>query len=70
MRRRVAQLASLDLNLILVLRELLRERNVTRAAERVGVTQPAVSAALPRRAATSTMSFLSGSTGATYSRRS
>jgi DNA-binding transcriptional LysR family regulator len=31
-----------------VLRELLRERNVTRAAERVGVTQPAVSAALSR----------------------
>src|SRR6201997_5028888 len=48
MRRRVAQLASLDLNLILVLRELLRERNVTRAAERVGVTQPAASAALSR----------------------
>jgi DNA-binding transcriptional LysR family regulator len=48
MRRRVAQLASLDLNLILVLRELLRERNVTRAAERLGVTQPAVSAALSR----------------------
>jgi DNA-binding transcriptional LysR family regulator len=44
----VAQLASLDLNLILVLRELLRERNVTRAAERLGVTQPAVSAALSR----------------------
>lgn len=44
----MAQLASLDLNLVLVLRELLRERNVTRAAERVGVTQPAVSAALSR----------------------
>jgi DNA-binding transcriptional LysR family regulator len=36
------------MNLILVLRELLRERNVTWAAERVGVTQPAVSAALSR----------------------
>src|ERR1700704_5320675 len=48
MTRRAAQLASLDLNLILVLRGLLRERNVTRAAERVGVTQPAVSAALSR----------------------
>jgi DNA-binding transcriptional LysR family regulator len=47
-RRQGAQLAALDLNLILVLRELLRERNVTRAAERVGVTQPAVSAALGR----------------------
>jgi DNA-binding transcriptional LysR family regulator len=48
MRRSVAQLASLDLNLLLALRELLRERNVTRAAERVGVTQPAASAALSR----------------------
>lgn len=48
MRRSAAQLASLDLNLLVVLRELLRERNVTRAAERVGVTQPAASAALSR----------------------
>ncbi|MCL2583205.1 MAG: LysR family transcriptional regulator [Streptosporangiales bacterium] len=48
MRRRAAQLASLDLNLVLVLRELIRERNVTRAADRLGVTQPAVSAALSR----------------------
>jgi DNA-binding transcriptional LysR family regulator len=48
MRRSVAQLASVDLNLLLVLRELLRERNVTRAAERVGVSQPAASAALSR----------------------
>lgn len=48
MRRHVAQLSSLDLNLLLVLRELLRERNVTRAAEQVGVTQPAASAALRR----------------------
>jgi DNA-binding transcriptional LysR family regulator len=48
MRRHAAQLASLDLNLLLVLRELLRERNVTRAAERVGVSQPALSAALSR----------------------
>src|SRR5579875_3542894 len=48
MRRRAVQLAGLDLNLLLVLRELLRERNVTRAAERVGVTQPAASAALSR----------------------
>ena len=47
-RRSVASLANIDLNLLVVLRELLREQNVTRAAERVGVTQPAASAALAR----------------------
>lgn len=41
-------LANLDLNLLVALRELLRERNVTRAAERIGITQPAASAALSR----------------------
>lgn len=46
--RRPASLASLDLNLLVFLRELLRERNVTRAAERVGVSQPTASAALSR----------------------
>jgi DNA-binding transcriptional LysR family regulator len=44
----ITQLASVDLNLLVILRELLRERNVTRAAERVGLTQPAASAALSR----------------------
>ena len=43
-----ARLASLDLNLLVALRELIRERNVTRAAERIGITQPAASAALSR----------------------
>jgi DNA-binding transcriptional LysR family regulator len=43
-----SRLARLDLNLLVVLRELLRERNVTRAAKRVGVSQPAASAALSR----------------------
>lgn len=43
-----SRLTRLDLNLLVVLRELLRERNVTRAAKRVGVTQPAASAALSR----------------------
>lgn len=47
-RRNVSSLANIDLNLLVVLRELLREQNVTRAAERVGVTQPAASAALAR----------------------
>src|ERR1700730_4492477 len=48
MSRPVAHLANLDPNLLVALRELLRERSVTRAAERLGVTQPAASAALSR----------------------
>ncbi len=46
--RPVAHLANLDLNLLVALRELVRERSVTRAAKRLGVTQPAASAALSR----------------------
>jgi DNA-binding transcriptional LysR family regulator len=42
------RLASLDLNLLLSLDALLQERNVTRAAARLGLSQPAVSAALAR----------------------
>ncbi|GKQ35712.1 LysR family transcriptional regulator [Streptomyces sp. A012304] len=41
-------LASLDLNLVVALRALLEERNVTRAGRRVGLSQPAMSAALAR----------------------
>ncbi|MEU4420182.1 LysR family transcriptional regulator [Actinoplanes sp. NPDC024001] len=41
-------LANLDLNLLVTLDALLRERNVTRTAERLGVSQPAVSGALSR----------------------
>ncbi|MDX6740209.1 LysR family transcriptional regulator [Actinocorallia sp. A-T 12471] len=41
-------LANLDLNLVIALRALLRERNVTRAGERIGLSQPAMSAALSR----------------------
>src|SRR4051812_3966749 len=41
-------LVNLDLNLLVTLDVLLRERNVTRAAERLGSSQPAVSAALAR----------------------
>lgn len=48
MSRPAAHLANLDLNLLVALRELIRERNVTRASERLGVTQPAASAALSR----------------------
>ncbi|MGW7520189.1 LysR family transcriptional regulator [Streptomyces sp. NPDC054796] len=41
-------LASLDLNLVVALRALLEERNVTYAGQRVGLSQPAMSAALAR----------------------
>ncbi|MEV6350226.1 LysR family transcriptional regulator [Actinoplanes sp. NPDC051851] len=41
-------LANLDLNLLVTLDALLRERNVTRTAERLGVSQPAASGALAR----------------------
>ncbi|SCK53730.1 LysR family transcriptional regulator [Streptomyces sp. WMMB 322] len=46
--RTPAHLANLDLNLLVTLRELFRERNVTRAARQLGVSQPAVSASLSR----------------------
>ncbi|MEU2349549.1 LysR family transcriptional regulator [Modestobacter sp. NPDC049651] len=42
------ELPSLDLNLLIVLHALLEERNVTRAGERVGLSQPGTSAALAR----------------------
>ena len=42
------QLESLDLNLVLTLHWVLTEQNVSRAAERLGVSQPAVSHGLKR----------------------
>ncbi|GLZ55778.1 LysR family transcriptional regulator [Actinomycetospora sp. NBRC 106378] len=47
-RSTVTRLVNLDLNLLLSLRALLAERNVTRAAAALGLSQPAVSAALAR----------------------
>ncbi|MBJ6617906.1 LysR family transcriptional regulator [Streptomyces sp. DHE17-7] len=41
-------LSRLDLNLVVALRALLEARNVTRAGQRVGLSQPAMSAALSR----------------------
>ncbi|MEV1005375.1 LysR family transcriptional regulator [Nonomuraea sp. NPDC050202] len=41
-------LASLDLNLVVALRALLEERSVTKAGRRIGLSQPATSAALAR----------------------
>ncbi len=43
-----ASLSSIDLNLLVVLRALLRERHVTRAASAVGLSQSATSHALAR----------------------
>ena len=44
----LARLAKLDLNLVLALEALLAERSVTRAGRRIGLSQPAMSAALAR----------------------
>jgi DNA-binding transcriptional LysR family regulator len=44
----MADVRTFDLNLVRVLVMLMEERSVTRAAERLGLTQPAVSAALTR----------------------
>lgn len=44
----VTDIRKLDLNLIVVLDALLAERNLTRAGERIGMTQPAVSGSLTR----------------------
>lgn len=41
-------IASVDLNLLVVFEALLAERSVTRAAQRIGLSQPAVSNALAR----------------------
>jgi DNA-binding transcriptional LysR family regulator len=41
-------LAQLDLNLLVALDALLRDRNVTRAGEAIGLSQPAMSSALAR----------------------
>jgi DNA-binding transcriptional LysR family regulator len=44
----VAGLSNLDLNLLVSLNALLEQRSVTRAAQQVGLSQPALSAALAR----------------------
>ena len=45
---RIVNLRSLDLNLLVVLRQLLEDRHVSRAGEQLGMSQPAVSRALQR----------------------
>src|SRR5919107_922758 len=41
-------LAAIDLNLLVAFEALITERNVTRAGQRIGLGQPAMSAALSR----------------------
>src|SRR5919199_5248961 len=45
---RAVNLANLDLNLLLSLDALLEQRSVTRAAQQLGLSQPALSASLAR----------------------
>lgn len=45
---KAADLASLDLNLLVVFDAILKERSITLAAQRVGLSQPAASSALNR----------------------
>lgn len=45
---REVDIASIDLNLLVVLQALLIEKNVTRASRRVHLSQPATSRALAR----------------------
>jgi DNA-binding transcriptional LysR family regulator len=45
---RSARLASLDLNLLVVFDAIAKDRNITAAARRVGLSQPAMSSALAR----------------------
>ncbi len=66
MRHRPTNFRNLDLNLLKVYDTVMAERNVTRAAERLAMTQPAVSNALRRlREATNEELFVATSTGVT-----
>ena len=48
MNKTVPKLAALDLNLLVVFDAIMRERSVTRAGQRLGLSQPAMSHALTR----------------------
>lgn len=48
MQRPAVRLSAIDLNLLVVFDAVMRERNVTRAAQRLGLSQPATSHALSR----------------------
>src|SRR5271169_3367746 len=48
LRTRVRQTTIRNLNLLVSLRVLLTQRHVTRSAEKLGLTQPAMSASLAR----------------------
>ena len=46
--RKVSSVANLDLNLLVSLDALLQHKSVTKAAQQLGLSQPALSAALSR----------------------
>ena len=50
----IKELARIDFNLLLALQVLLEERSVSKAAQRLNITQPAMSKTLSRLRATST----------------
>jgi DNA-binding transcriptional LysR family regulator len=70
MRIGVMDLGKVDLNLLVVFDAVIRERNVTRAGQRLGLSQPAVSAALARlREIFGDPLFIRTSTGVTPTQR-
>src|SRR5437016_7279037 len=48
LNRTAPKLGAMDLNLLVVFDAIMRDRNVTRAGERLGLSQPAMSHALAR----------------------
>ena len=48
MSKTAPKLAALDLNLLVVFDAIMRDRSVTRAGQRLGLSQPAMSHALTR----------------------
>ncbi len=67
---REVNISSLDLNLLVALKALLDERHVTRAADKIGLSQPAMSRALGRlRVMFKDQLLVKGATGMTLTAR-
>ena len=48
MNKKAPKLGAIDLNLLVVFDAIMRDRSVTRAGQRLGLSQPAISHALTR----------------------